>query len=143
MGRRRLATALGAGAFGAGAQADGTVGMPVFKRTRMIVDYSRSRVIFEPSGRLDVPDTVSTSGLSVVSQGAARTLRIGYVMSGSPGDVAGVRVGDDLAAVDGRSTGGMLVYEVTRLLRSAGVHRLLLRRDGRTLDVSITPRMVF
>ena len=131
------------GAFGAGAQADGTVGMPVFKRTRMIIDYSRSRVIFEPTGRLDMPDTVSTNGLSVVSQGPARTLRVGYVMSGSPGDVAGVRVGDELAAVDGRSTDGMVVYEVTRLLRSAGAHRLRLRRGGETLDVSFTPRIVF
>jgi len=69
----------------------------------MIIDYSRSRAIFEPTGRLDVPDTVSTNRLSVVSQGPAQTLRIGCVMSGSPGDIAGVRVGDELAAVDGRS----------------------------------------
>ena len=131
------------GAFGVGAQADGTVGMPVFKRTRMIIDYSRARVIFEPTGRLDVPDTVSTNGLSVISQGPARTLRIGYVMSGTPGDIAGVRVGDELAAVDGRSTDGMVVYDATRLLRSAGVHRLRLHRGAETIDVSFTSRIVF
>ena len=109
----------------------------------MIIDYSRSRAIFEPTGRLDVPDTLSTNGLSVVSQRPARTLRIGYVMSGSPGDVAGVRVGDELAAVDGRSTDGMVVYDATRLLRSAGVHRLRLHRSAETIDVSFTSRIVF
>jgi len=132
------------GAFGSGAQADGTIGMPVFKRTRMIIDYHGSRMIFEPRERLDVPDSVSTNGLTFVSDGEPSAVRVGYVIAGSPGDVAGVRVGDEVIEIDGRSTAAMMVHQATSLMRAAGtVHKLRLRRDARTLDVSITPRMVF
>jgi aspartyl protease/PDZ domain-containing protein len=132
------------GAFGSGAQADGTVGMPVFKRTRMIIDYARSRVIFEPVARLDVPDTVTTSGLSFVRDGVAAPLRVAYVIAGSPGDSGGVRAGDEVIQIDDARAEALMVHEAGALLRaSASVHRLRLRRGDRTFDVAITPRVVF
>jgi hypothetical protein len=132
------------GAFGAGAQADGTIGMPVFKRTRMIIDYARSRVIFEPVARLDTPDTVTISGVSLVSDGEPPTIRVAYVMAGSPGAAAGVRAGDEVVGIDGKSTATLMVYEATALMRAPGaVRRLRLRRGGQSIDVVVTLRMVF
>lgn len=34
---------------------DGTLGTPLFERTRMIVDYARERIIFEPRAGFDAP----------------------------------------------------------------------------------------
>jgi hypothetical protein len=127
------------GAFGNDAHNDGTIGVPVFRRTRMIVDLPHGRVILEPRGRLDVPDSVDESGVSLVTESSPpNALRVAYVVSGSAAARAGVQVGDEVLSIDGHSTASMLPYEATALLRPAGaVRRLALRRGTSTITVSL------
>ena len=71
------------GAFGSAAQSDGTIGVPVFRRTRMIVDLPHGRVILEPTKRLDVPDSVDASGVSMISDvQSPGMLRVAFVVRG-------------------------------------------------------------
>ena len=119
------------GAFGNGAHSDGTVGVPVFRRTRMIVDLPHDRVILEPRGRFDVPDTVDASGLSLTADATpASALRVAYVVAGSAAARAGVQVGDELLSIDGRSTASLLPHEARALLRAVGQTRVLSLRRG-------------
>ena len=138
------------GAFGATSTiADGTIGVPVLRRTHLIVDYARSRVILEPRARFDVPDTVDASGLWLALGEAGRglpepVLRVSYVMRGSVADLAGVRPGDELLRIDDVSGPGLTIGRARTLLRDAGTtRRLTLRRNGQTRTVSLALRSIF
>jgi PDZ domain/Aspartyl protease len=133
-----------AGAFGADAETDGTIGATVFKHTRLVIDYSRSQAIVEPRGRLDLPDSVDASGLSLtVEDGPARATRVIYVIDGSAGGNAGVRAGDELVQIDGRPVAALPRDVVRGLLRAAGETRhLTLHRGADTVDVTLRLKMI-
>lgn len=133
------------GAFGRTAETDGTVGAPVFRRTRMIIDYSRERVIFEPRGRFDVPDSVDASGVTLtVAENDAHSFRVAYVIAGSAAADAGVRVGDELMRIDDTPATSLTLGQARELFRAAGsTRRLILRRDGKTVSLPIALKMVF
>jgi membrane-associated protease RseP (regulator of RpoE activity) len=133
------------GPFGATAPTDGTVGEPVFRRMHVTFDYSRSRLILEPRARLDVPDTLDASGLTLTgADSAAHAWRIAEVIPGSAGANAGVQAGDELVAVDGQPAAALSRDQIRELLRSDGVTRhLAIRRGPITSEVSVHLKMIF
>jgi S1-C subfamily serine protease len=133
------------GPFGATAGTDGTIGEPILRRTRLIVDYARSRVILEPRGRFDVPDTVDGSGLILASADSAGSAwRVLSVMAGSAGARAGVQAGDEVIGIDGQPAAALPYGRVRELLRADGVtRRVAVRRGGVTLDLPIALTEIF
>lgn len=117
--------------------ADGTIGMGVLSRTAMILDYSRSRVILEPSTNFAAPFSyANVSGMQFRRRGGALLVR--HVIKGSPADSAGIRVGDEIVAIDDEPPPSTPVLAP---LRDAGrTHRLTLRRAGETRIVTILLR---
>ena len=132
------------GAFGTAAQADGTIGAPVWNRMRVIVDYSRSRVILEPRGDLARPDSVTTTGISVVEElSPRRALRVSYVVKGSAAAEAGVARGDELVRLGTRDAAAMSVAEAGMALRTESAPTtLILMRGTDTRSVRVSPREV-
>jgi hypothetical protein len=133
------------GPFGASAATDGTLGEPILRRTRLTIDYSRSRVILEQRGRFDVPDTVDGSGLTLAAADSGGTAwRVLTVMAGSAGASAGVRTGDEVIGIDGQPAAALPFGRIRELLRADGVtRRLEVRRSGATLDLPIALKEVF
>ncbi len=133
------------GPFGATAGTDGTIGEPILRRTRLIVDYARSRVILEPRGRFDVPDTVDGSGLILASADSAGSAwRVLTVMAGSAGARAGVQAGDEVIGIDGQPAAALPYGRIRELLRADGVtRRVAVRRGGVTLDLPIALTEIF
>jgi PDZ domain/Aspartyl protease len=132
------------GAFGATSATDGTIGVPVFRRTRLILDYTHSRAILDPEPGFELPDSVDASGLTLGRDTAgARPPRVVYVVSGSAASIAGITDGDELLSVDGVPVASRDAQRATDLLRSAGKTRLLLFRRGRdTVAVALHLRMI-
>jgi C-terminal processing protease CtpA/Prc len=63
------------------------------------------------------------------------------VIPGSPAAAVGLRVGDELVSIDGRPAAEMELAAIRALLRRPGeTRRLVLRRDGETLDVLLPLR---
>ena len=126
------------------AATDGTIGVPVLRRTRLILDYQHSRAILEPQQGFDVPDSVDASGLTLRRDvGADNAITVAYVIKGSAGDSADIRVGDQLLRIDGVNVGSPNAQSARDLLRAAGKTRqLVLRRGADTLTVSLHLRMV-
>lgn len=119
--------------------ADGTVGMPVLRRTTMILDYRRSRIIFERNSEYSVPyEFANVSGLQLERAGSL--VRVRSVIAGSPAEKSGILIGDELISVDDQpvpTTGSLNLP----LLREPGTtHRISLRRGGKTIRVSIALR---
>lgn len=118
----------------------GTVGQRLLERFTIFLDYERSRVILEPNARFREPEDRAFSGLALQAEGADyRSFRVAHVISGSPGQRAGVREGDVIAAIDGRKAADWTLTEILSLFEKAAPHRLEIRRGGTTLEVELTP----
>jgi PDZ domain-containing protein/aspartyl protease len=132
-------------AVGESAPTDGTVGASIFSRARVIFDYSRSRVIIEPRGRLDLADSVDASGMTLALDAPpANGVSVVYVTAGSAAADAGVRAGDRILAIDAKPAASLSVADMRRLLRAAGTTSVVTVRRGTTaIDVRLHLRMIF
>ena len=133
------------GPVGPSAPTDGTVGASIFSRTRVIFDYSRSRVILEPRGRLDVPDSVDASGMSLALDAPPDSaVRVVYLVAGSAAADAGVKTGDQILAIDGKPVSSLSIADMQRRLRASGTSCMVtLRRGSTTIDAKLRLRMIF
>lgn len=121
---------------------DGIVGSGFLKRFTVIFDYSRKRMILEPNSRYGEPFEATMTGLSLVDGPAgAGGFRVCGVAERTPADAAGIRPGDVLVEIDGKSTAEMSLEEARQLLRRAGaVYALAMRRGGHLVRVSLEVR---
>ena len=133
------------GAFGESADADGAIGASVWSRMHLIIDYSTSQLILEPRGDLQTPDAVTGTGISLREDvSGARALRVAYVVAGSAGASAGVLVGDELIALDGRAVSGLSVVDASAALRNASAPMTIeVRRGAEEKKITLEPRQIF
>jgi hypothetical protein len=119
--------------------ADGTIGMPVLRRTTLILDYARSRIIFEKNSEFDAPyEFANVSGLQL--ERAGKTIRVRNVIAGTPAAEAGLRVGDEILRVDNVTVPTSGSVNLPALREPNTTHRLTIRRGGETMSVTITLR---
>ncbi|MCP4656825.1 MAG: hypothetical protein GY856_15555 [bacterium] len=99
------------GSFGqdqGGSDADpdtaGILGGRILSRCTVIFDYDRQQMILEPNARFGQPFKGDMSGILLKTHGPEdwRAFEIVTVVEGSPGERAGLEVGDLIESVDGR-----------------------------------------
>jgi len=109
-----------------GEPVDGLLGYSFLKHYRIALDFPCGLLWLDPS-RGDVRDRLeeySHPGLQLESVG--EEVRIFAVAEGSPAARAGIRVGDQLVAIDGESVSDLDVVAVARRLEGAPGTTLLL-----------------
>lgn len=79
--------------------AAGNLGLPVFTRFRLVVDYPRDRLLLAPAEGMRAPFAHDRSGLFTRREGGV--LEVVYVVPGSPAAQAGWRAGERIVAIDG------------------------------------------
>jgi hypothetical protein len=121
---------------------DGVIGGEFLRRFKLIVDYSRRRVILEPNGRLNDPVETDMSGLEFASEGEDfRQYVVNEVIANSPASEAGFKEEDVLTAIDSRPTSAFTLEQIRALLRREGEeHTLTVRRGDETLNFRIKLR---
>ncbi len=84
--------------------------------------------------------STATSVERVGSIGVHPLVRVGQVLPGQPAEAAGVRPDDAILAIDGKPIRSF--SEIPPVVAAAGSRALTFRlwRDGKTLEVAITPR---
>lgn len=115
----------------------GTIGQGIYSRfNRMVLDYARDRVIFEPGPKLNEPFHERRSfGLSILAEGSdLKTFRVAGVTPGSPAEKAGFNKSDIISAVDSQSANDLSIAKLDEILQQEGVHRDFTVRRG---DVEI------
>lgn len=111
----------------------GNVGLPVFARFHLIVDFPHDRLLLAPNARFDDPFPYNRSGLGVVRE--ADALRVVFVAPGSP--AAGAwRVDERIVAVDGQPVERMEDPMAWRE-RAAGTRVMLTLDDGSTRTLQL------
>ncbi|HUQ20375.1 MAG TPA: PDZ domain-containing protein [Gemmatimonadaceae bacterium] len=119
--------------------ADGTVGMPVLRRTTMILDYRRSRIIFEKNSEYSAPyEFTNVSGLQLERAGSV--VRVRNVIAGSPAADSGILIGDELISVDDQPVPTTGSLNLPALRDPGTTHDISIRRGDKTLRVSIALR---
>ena len=117
----------------------GTVGGALLSRYTVFLDYSRARVIFEPidPGNHQLPS--DEVGAMLRAEGAAlKDILVASVLPTSPAAQAGLRPGDHIVAIDGKT--GMSLNAIWERFHDSGRMTIALLRSGVPLSVSVTAK---
>jgi hypothetical protein len=108
---------------------DGVIGNGLLRRFRVTIDLSRQHMILEPGALFDVPYDYDLTGFTIVANGAV--FGIASVEPGTSADRAGLRPGDMIEELDGKTVQGMHLADLQRAFVQDGRDRLLkIRRLG-------------
>jgi hypothetical protein len=113
---------------------DGSLDNGLFSQFKMILDYSRSRVILERNSF-----SRDLSGLDLVADPPHfRTFVVNAVEENSPAALAGIQEEDTILAIDGRPTSRLTLRELRHLLTQPGEHVLKIRHNSKTVQVRLS-----
>ncbi|GAB1403430.1 MAG: PDZ domain-containing protein [Lentimicrobiaceae bacterium] len=108
----------------------GTLGAGALARFVVTFDYTNSRILLRKGQKFKQPFEYNMSGLNFRSFGAGFNIfEVSEVISGSPGDEAGIKPGDILMSVD---------EKYTFMLNMGELNNLLSDRPGKTVKLGIT-----
>jgi hypothetical protein len=118
---------------------DGVLGGEIFRRFKLILDYSRRRIIFEPNAHLPEPVEEDMSGIEITADGADfKTFVIGEVAANSPAAAAGLQEDDELTAINNRPVSEFSLDQIRQMFRQEGKEYLLrVKRGEKALQVKI------
>lgn len=119
---------------------DGPLGNEILRRFRIVLDYSRRRMMLEPNQHLGDPIETGMSGIDFGSEDC-RPFKVKKVLENSPAAEAGIQTGDEIVALDGRPFKEIPSFEMEKLLSKNGAeYSLTLSRAGKELVVRIKLR---
>ncbi len=110
---------------------DGNVGMPLFSRFRLVIDFPHQRVLFGSPADTATPFESNTSGLALEAADGGATIR--HVAVASPAAGAGLKVGDVIARVQDARTGEVIPVTSRWTRGPAGRELQLTLSDGRNV----------
>jgi len=115
----------------------GTVGVGVFARGRVILDYPHDRIVLDSSYSGRATEEYPSGLLLASSPGDFTEVIVMLVMANGPGAEAGLIEGDAIVAIDGERAD---LAQARALLRRTTSRTLTVRRGGREITVEIAPR---
>jgi len=124
-----------AGVFGTSAIA-GSIGTGLLKRFNVSFDYPHRRIVLERVSGRDVPDSADRSGLWLGRKG--RQFKVFDVIPKGPGDLAGIKKGDIITAVDGTATERLDLFAVRKELMSSARKSVALTVERKSHSSEVT-----
>ena len=124
---------------------DGTLGSGALARFKVTFDYLNKRMILEKGDKFNKPFEYNMSGMSFRSFGFGFNLfEVSEVISGSSADVSGIKAGDVLISLNGKSTFFLTLGELNRILseREGNMIDIAVSRDGKSLKFRFQLRKI-
>jgi len=115
---------------------ENTLGIDWIARFNIVLDFPRSRIALSPSRRYGLPDRSDYSGV-IIEENSQGHLVVARVVAGSTAARHGVRVGDELDAVNDRRVSELPRWELFRVMSmcDGGGVGLTLYRDKEIIQV--------
>jgi hypothetical protein len=113
---------------------DGNIGLPVWSRFHLIVDFSHNRLILAPPVDLVTPFSVNHTGLALKQSG--RGVEVVHVASGSPGEAAHLTAGDVITSVRDTASGENVPLSSNWTNAQVNINFLILLADGRVMQLT-------
>jgi C-terminal processing protease CtpA/Prc len=110
----------------------------VLRRFTVTFDYGKQLVYLEPNASFAQRDEYDKAGMWLNRKGEA--FEVMDVTAGGPAAAAGLKVGDGILAVDGRSAKEILLPDLRTRLKGDGPVRLTVKSGGRTRKVTLELR---
>ena len=110
----------------------------MLSRFNILFDYKGHKMYLEPNSRNKGDFFVNSSGLDVQLDKSMKKVLIHQVIEGSQGEKAGIKLNDELLAIDGKSVAEMTLIDVEDILRTPGkTVELTISSGGTERNVSI------
>lgn len=121
---------------------DGEIGAELLRRFRVVVDYTRRRIILEPNKQFTEAFEASLSGAAITGEGADyKTFKVRAVLENSPAAEAGLRPGDIIVAINGKAATEFTLEQLRQMFRQPGREFLLnIKHGDETQQVKIKLR---
>jgi hypothetical protein len=103
-----------------GASGASLIGGDFLHRFRVIFDYSRQQIHFEPNRHFDDKTLLNLSGIDLESTPDEKGFRVAGVLQGFAAEKAGFRTNDFIIAIDGQPSALFTWEQVIRLLHQDG-----------------------
>ena len=99
-------------------------------------------MILEPNRFMSDSEEYDMSGMLLIDEGTDfRTFKVRRTIENSPATLAGLREGDIISAVDGKSTSNLMLEQVRQMFKQKGrSYRLTVERDGQKIQTKIRLR---
>lgn len=116
----------------------GNIGADIIRRFILTLDYTNGKAYFRKSKQFDAPYDQDRSGMFIDL--ADEKTFVADVVTGSPADLAGVKVNDVITEINGVKTAEGHPLELRRALRGPAGSKvtLVLVREGKEITVVIT-----
>jgi len=111
------------------------LGLGFLSRHIVVFDFPNSVMFVRPGKRADSPDIYDLSGMSVRRKG--RITLVYSVVQGSAAENAGIKRDDEIRSIDSTPVDRISIYDLRRLLCSAGLRTLTLMRDNREMKAQL------
>jgi hypothetical protein len=120
----------------------GILGAEILRRFRVIVDYSRERMILEPKASFKEPYRYDASGIRLRSSGTGfREYVITGIAENSPAAKANLQEGDRLTEIGGKAAKALSLGEISELLKRDGATEAIkVQRGSQVVEVSLALR---
>ncbi|UCE22149.1 MAG: aspartyl protease family protein [Candidatus Aminicenantes bacterium] len=116
----------------------GIIGAEILCRFNVVFDYARKRVFLEKNAHFSQPFEFDMSGIRIISEEENfRRHKVFRLIEDSPAARAGLKEGDEIIKIDGRSSPEFSQEEMKKLLMREGKKvTLTIRRSGKLLNVT-------
>lgn len=94
----------------------GSIGTGFIKRFNIVLDYDRKSLIFEKNKNFAYADIYDRAGMWIKQ--SDNVFEVMDIVPGAPAEKSGIKVGDKILAVDGKSSSELLLPEVRQLLKN-------------------------
>ncbi len=117
----------------------GLIGNDILRRFNVVFNYPRREIHLLPNTHFRDPFDYSYSGIELYLVNGQ--IELGSVVKGSPAEVAGIKEGDILVAVNNDFSQNFNKYKTALLAPNSKV-KLILRRDGGLIEIEMKVKSI-
>lgn len=117
----------------------GAIGSDIISKTKIIFDYPHERIFYQTGANYRKVFEYDMSGITVrLMPTSEKRLYVHHLRSGSPADVIGMKVGDEIMSVNGLPTEFWQLSSIVEMLRSKEGKKVKMVVQRKKGDVVLT-----